>query len=293
MQDLDAAFSKHRKHNGQRFFEWKLDSLKFLVGFSVNHGPHNLCVEVDGRMVRYTEKDSTFILGNLFDTIGSSSTSFHVNAGRAETHYYKHQHAYRHLAISPCKRLKSWHAAGGAIASYNSSTWHLTAGLVSEIRTLELQLLRTLLRMRRRPGEEAFTHNQRTSVLIGKWQSTAGTVPTYGRVIKSVSKAAWKDYNFSLDNGSSPLGDILGYRGMQWWETLQSLAPPYKRQKLVTHARSGRQRALWEHPFCTVWGCTWRDRVRDCGSLSQWMGLYKEFATLCVKRGTCLHYSVM
>jgi hypothetical protein len=114
--------------------------------------------------------------------------------------------------------------------------------------------------------------------MITGWSQGVGVVPAYDRIVKSVFKAAWKERTFTLDCGEAPLKAARSYRDSIWWETIQALAPTHKRRKVATHASSGQQKRAWEHPFCTVWGNSWRAKLESCGSLSEWMNHYNKFA---------------
>ena len=187
---------------------------------------------------------------------GSSEASMHFNLARAEKHYFKRQQVLGNTCLPVVKRLRAWHDATGAAASYNAETWHLTAGMLSEIRTWELQMLRRLLRLRRRPGESFMSYNIRTALMITRWMQL-GKIPfLYDRVLKSVCKAAWGDSVFSLGGGlQSQLGAARSFRNEVWGCTVVFITPQYKRRKLgLTHDSAGKQRATWERPFVEAWG---------------------------------------
>ena len=107
-------------------------------------------------------------------------------------------------------------ADGGYVQLWNLAPhWRL----LREVRTWELQLLRRLLRLRRRPGENAMSFNMRSAVVIQKWMHNSSLQPAFAKVIKSVYKAAWKMKVFSLDDGAQPLLLARFVRDQLWWKT--------------------------------------------------------------------------
>ena len=151
------------------------------------------------------------------------------------------------------------------------------------MRSWQQQMLRKVLRLRRRPEESFKTYNMRTAAIIHKWCRGARISLLYVRVLKAVYKAAWREFTFSLDGGDSPLGQARLCRCAMWWETWRAVATPSKRRKLgILHASPGAQSASWETPFVALWGCCWRGRRDSSKTVSQWMRGFPDFAnSLC------------
>ena len=123
------------------------------------------------------QKENIVILGDSLDQTGSTSASVEYNLGREDAHFFKHRHLLGNPALPVGKRLKAWSQSTSTVALYCASTWHVTAKVLSDLRTWELQKLRRLLRLRRRPDEDQFMYNDRTSKTIRKWLDLVDVVP--------------------------------------------------------------------------------------------------------------------
>ena len=288
INQLTEAFSEYTDSAGRRYFLWKPGSLESVVAGSLAAGAlPETCFNIDqnGECLAYQRKTSITILGDFLSNDGCSAASFQHNTGRAEAIYFKHQQVLRNASLPVGKRLRAWHNSPLNAAIYNSGNWHITAGLMREVRTWELQLLRRLLRLRRRPEEGAMNYNMRTSSMICKWLSNSRLDSAHVKVIRFVYKAAWREKAFHLDGGDAPLKQVRSYRDAMWWQTWQAISTRAERQRLgIRHAQVGQQKTAWEHPFVTVWGLDWRSRLQNAATLSEWMKSCGEFVeTLCDK----------
>ena len=277
---MDRAFCSYRDSQGRRYLHWKRDSLEFIAAGSLEDADvEPLRVECGGGGVEYQRKNQILLLGDYLDARGSTSTSVQYSMGKAETLYFKYQDVLRNKTLPVAKRLAGWRDSAGGSVAYNADTWHITAGLLSDLRTWELQFLRRVLRLRRKPNEGFMEYNQRTAIIIRRWQQEYNITMLYDRVLKAVYKAAWKGNKGVLDYGENPLNFARDYRNAAWWETLQVTSSQSKRRRLnLSHGRSGQQCASWENPFVKAWGSHWRARRDKCTSLLEWMGGYTEFA---------------
>ena len=124
---------------------------------------------------------------------GSTIASADYNMARAEKCYFCHQQVLTNRTLPICKRLRAWYASPATVAINNAESWHLTVSLLSKIQTWELQYLRRLLRLRRRPEENYCQYNVRTATIIRKWCNDCGVVMTYMRVLQAVFKASFKE----------------------------------------------------------------------------------------------------
>ena len=269
VSDLNSAFSSVCNSSGSQYFVWKASSLELMVGGALANGPvPDLALEQDGCICKYVLRERVVLLGELLDSIGSTAASVHFNISRAEANYFKNQELLGNSCLPVFKRLRAWYATSSMIAAYNCETWHLTASIPMELRTWELKMLRRMLKMRRRPEEGCQQYNTRTAEFIRKLLSKAGVLPLHFRVLRAVFKEAWKNHNFVLDSGDSPLKIARGFRNTQWWQTHCFLNSNTQRRK---HRRVGMPHALWENPFVVVWGIDWFSQLANCCSLVDWM----------------------
>ena len=243
----------------------------------------SLFLEQDGKRVMYEQKKSLILLGDFLDADGCSSVSMSYNLGRAESQYYRHQQQLRNRALPLNKRLGAWCSSVAPVASQNAGTWHLTAGLLGQLRTWELQMMRRLLRLRRVPVENFAAYNKRTACMLVRWMADGSRQFLYATVMKAIFKSSWREKMFKLDSGEAPLHQLRSYRSAAWWETWQALATPAKRRQLcIQHGARGHPRRPWEHPFVCVWGVHWRTELDGCCTCSEWMAKFPSFsAKLC------------
>ena len=279
INDVDCAFAVFRNLSGKRYFVWKPDSLEYIVAPSMTIGSHDgLKVPSDNGPLAYLRKDAIVLLGDSLDSEGSSANTLSFNLGRAEASFFKHQKLFCDRTQSIKVRLGAWSSTAGSTASYNAETWHLTGPMLNEIRTWERQMLRRLLRLRRRPGEGNMDFNKRSAAIIAMWMQKYGIAMVWERVLKSVFKAAWREANFALDDGAQPLKWVREIRSELWWQTYGFTNPQSKRRKTgILHARAGRQRTSWENPFVAAWGLHWRAQRDKCLTLSEWMHQWNDF----------------
>ena len=284
VEQLNGAFSRFRRRTGERYFIWKPSSLECLeVGPVQAHDGGTLRVDQDGAVFEYESKEALILLGEYIDRTGSSQDSLAYNLGKAESHYLKHQKILRNKALPLCKRLGAWVQSPATVACNSSETWHLSEGLLRNLRTWERQMLRRMLGLRRRPHENHAQFNIRSAAMIAKWMEGSGQQFAYAIVLKLVFKSDWREQSFRLSAGEQPLKHAREYRSALWWHTVYALTRQWKRRRLeLQHARAGQQRSTWENPFVAVWGIHWREQRARCNTLTEWLGLFQDFsATLC------------
>ena len=106
ISEMDAAFGKFRDSAGRRYFEWKKDSLEYLIGGTLRDtSDETLQVPIESILVHYERKERLVILGDCIDSRGTTSTSIQFNLGRAETLYFRHQEALRDRGGGVGRRL--------------------------------------------------------------------------------------------------------------------------------------------------------------------------------------------
>jgi hypothetical protein len=253
-----------------------------LTGMPVAGGLH---IRQAGTFHEYKLKHKIVALGECLDAEGSTAASVEFNFGRGETHYFRSQGVLANKTLPVPIRLRAWRDTAATAATHGSETWHITAGILSEARTWELGMLRKMMKLRRRPGEEAKGYNMRTAGQIKHWlqQYSSPMIPV--RILKAVYKQAWKETHFSLDNGDNPLEWARSCRSAAWWQTCCGLASSFKRRRAgINHGRPGQQRADWENPFLVWRGCQWRDERRSCHNLRSWMNGFDGFVNFLAER---------
>eukprot|EP00973_Karenia_brevis_P032341 4458249-Karenia_brevis.AAC.1 len=66
--DVDAAFGKVVNGSGIRYFQWKADSLEYMLSACLNDSPtETIEVPVAGKQVKYKHKSSVIVLGDCID----------------------------------------------------------------------------------------------------------------------------------------------------------------------------------------------------------------------------------
>ena len=135
--------------------------------------PSAITLQTD-TVLPYTLKDKLLVLGACLDSSGQTRTSMEYALGRAESHYFKHQQILRSPVVPVAQRLRAWQSTTTAIASYSADSWHITKGVIVDLRKWELQMLRRLLRLRRSPVESFMEFNRRTAARIYRWQQQYG-----------------------------------------------------------------------------------------------------------------------
>ena len=252
---------------------------EYMVGGSLKDDhDEDIYVMIEGSRTCYDKKGQMIVLGDCIDITGSTTSSMSFNLGRAETLCFCHQQVLRDRTLGATKRLQRWRDSCACAASFASETWHITAGLLSQLRTWELQMLRRMLHLRRRPMETFLGYNQRTSVLIDGWLHRGGIMRVYTRIMRAIFKNAWKECWFALDCGDSPMKWVREARTELWWETIKVVGSQAKRRRLGIQRKSpGKPTASWEHPFVVVWGLHWRGEVAACSSGRDWMHKFPHF----------------
>jgi len=224
-----------------------------VAGALCDEIPKGIHLVQNATIIAYKSKENMEVLGDFLDQGGATSGSVEFNCARADGHYFKHKRLLSNPALPVAQRLQAWFQTTATRALYNAGTWHLTASLLSDLRTWELKKLRRLLRLQRKPDEYASQYNMRTSRIIAQWCSKYGFTFLYARVIKMVFKAAFKDKCFEFDYSAAPLRHARMYRNSLWWETWGALVSPAKRRKLgIIHRQAGQQKPSWEYPFVCV-----------------------------------------
>ena len=115
---------------------WKPSSLEVLVSGPLRKDPLPIIVvEQEGRTCTYKQCDKFLLLGDWLDNTGSTSTSMHYNLSRAEAHYFKHRRTLSNKSLPMSKRLQAWFRSTSTIAALNCETWHISVGVLAELRT--------------------------------------------------------------------------------------------------------------------------------------------------------------
>ena len=147
-----------------------------------------------------------------------------------------------------------------------------------DLRRWELQMLRRLLRLRRRATESFMDFNRRTAFCIRSWQHQYRVPSLAFCVLKAVFKAAWRQHFVQPNGDGFPLRFANDFRSAVWWETVQCLSTPHKRRKTgFQHFNRGQQTFSWEHPFVEAWGGHWTIRRDACPTADEWLKSFTTF----------------
>ena len=104
------------------------------------------------------------------------------------------------------ERIRAWSTQSGASVTHGAGNRHLNQRILKRLRTWELQMLRSMLKMRRRPHENQKAYNQRTAAQIYNWFGKAGTLLSYHWVPRIVYRSAWREkYGPSIGLKEHPL----------------------------------------------------------------------------------------
>ena len=123
-------------------------------------------------------------------------------------------------------------------------------------------------------------YNRSTSIVIGEWMSKfkLDSLPMSMCVLRACFKAAWHSNYLELAHVEQVPRFAPAFSDCAWWETVQCIANPSKRRKLLCrHAATGRQKTAWENPFVTVWDAHMRTQRVWRASLCEWMKLFPTF----------------
>ena len=200
--------------------------------------------------------------------------------------YFKYAKTFRvHGHVRP--RLQAWHDSPATSAVFGAANWHLSESVVKSIRTWELERLRRMFRMRRKPEESQATFNKRSAVQIFTWFGKLGLKMAFHRVIKQVYKSAWLEQFSPCCFSENPLLWSRECRSQSWWAFI-CVDESRKTRRIdgLQHRHRGHQRTSWEQPFVTVFGEAWRAFRDSHHNLAHWMQGCGPFTNqLCSKWG--------
>ena len=256
IDDINFAFGQLQSGPGERYFEWKRDSLKYLPSISMNiSGACRFKICQKAQSVEYRQRDSIILLGDCLDGLGGTTRSSQFNTSRAEFSFFTHGWVLCNRAPPIVKRMRWWASTSGAAAANNAESWYMTASLLVGLPSWQRQMLRQLLNLRRQPGQEAVGYNTRSARIILKWLQKFGTKMVWERVLVSISKSAWRERELALDDGAQQLRCIREARISLRWQTYAFLTPQAKRRKTgIQHGSAESQRTFLGNPFLAVWG---------------------------------------
>ena len=279
VNDVSYCLAQYKDSLAKSYFQWKPSSLEFMVsGSFIDTSDTQLLTYSDGVALPYKQKLQLIVLGSCLDNAGHTRTSIDYNLGRAESHYFKHQQTLRSPVISVAQRLQAWHRTTLAVACYTSQSWHLSKSVISALRTWELQMLRRVLRLKRRPTDSSMDYNKRTATRIRFWQQKYNVPTGFCCVLKAVYKTAWREKFVQPSADGYPIQFASAFRNTAWWETIHCFTNPQKRCKLgLQHASRGQPMVPWEHPFVEVWGPHWQAKREQCQTLKAWMKGFRGF----------------
>jgi hypothetical protein len=264
LHELAARFQ------GFRLF-WKPTSLEILPSCSFKDDmTHSFQVIQNAKWLKYNVVEETIILGELFDRIGSTMKSVAFRQSVGDNQYFKHRDILQTRGgVIP--RIKAWTASPATSAIQGCDSWHLTAGIMQQLQTWELQSLRRMFRFRFKPDDGLSAYNTRTAKTIRKWFEYAGASFCTHRVLRQIYKAAWMEIHSGLSYGECPLAWARNFRSQLWWETYTQCISQSQRVKDGIMHRTTGHRPAWEDVFCKTMGPHWRHQRDACSAIEDWM----------------------
>ena len=171
--------------------EWKASSLQFMACGPTPLFGDVLNIPVHGVNCTYKAVERMEVLGSVLDSSGSTFESWAHRREKADGKYYANLAALRSRG-SLENRIRTWIGAPVASALLGAETWHLTAGILHNARTWEMNRLRHMFRMNYKTGEGKMEYNMRTSTRIKSWFGYFRQDFIHTHILKAVFKAALK-----------------------------------------------------------------------------------------------------
>ena len=183
---------------------WKLFSLEVLASYSVEATVKTpVRKEQEGQLLEYTYVDRLLLLGDAFDSKGSSWTPWQHRQEIADSLYLMNAKAFNcHGPVMP--RTQAWHDSVVSSALYGAQGWHISAGLLRALRIWELQRLRKVFKLEVKDGESLAECNKRTAVMLFRWFGQASKHMLHHRVLKFIYKSAWREKRFPCNFQENP-----------------------------------------------------------------------------------------
>ena len=252
---------------------WKRSSLQCMAAGGKPLDPP-LTVHQHGCQLAYESVGSLPVLGTCIDTRGATTTNMEHRLSAGAGLFYKHRQLFVSKATMKDK-LHAWRRAPSTAAAFGASTWHLNQSVLRRVRSWELDHIRRILKLKRRPTGGHAMYMQRSAAQIHRWFDKSSVEPLYIRVMKAVFKAAWLDH--SRDN--SQLAKARCFCDTLKWETLRSMSSgAQRRQAGLAHGSRGATRSHWDALFCVAFALHWQSILSTCDTLKDWMRLFGKFA---------------
>ena len=225
--------------------------------------------------VTFKTVDCMQILGSMVDSMGTPRSLLQNRLAAAQRAYWTKIRLWRGRSQRKDKLL-AWTRFIHPIALHGLRTIHIGRQLLHTIRTWEMNMLRNMMKFRRRvyksvAGEVTVENqklfNKRTNALLHGYFEDTDTYPLHEKVLKMVFKEAWR-----LKNPTQQLAGGADYlRGIKddmWWNGLKDLSGNKRTTGDTKHRRSG-PTTSWETPLVQGVGADWRDR-REQSSKEEW-----------------------
>eukprot|EP00973_Karenia_brevis_P090041 12400726-Karenia_brevis.AAC.1 len=211
----------------------------------------------------------------MIDAHGHSATSMEHRCGKAEGLFWVSSAAFLGQA-SLNKKISAWQRGPSNSATFGASTWHVTKGLLTEIKRWEFKWLRKVLKLPPKPDDSRFSYLARTARRIESWYKTFKGVFAHQRVLKLVYRSAYREDSTVVGDGCLPVRALRRCRDRIWWDFAVTAAT-YRQRKAQgwSQARHGHHTA-WEDVFVEYLGINWRQK-RDSMDYGSWKSGESDF----------------
>ena len=231
IEELTTAFRRG-------LLKWKPSSLEIFPCGTLKGEVQETRIDQDGAELHYRHVQHMALLADMLDDCGSANIALTPRLGQADSLFFKHVREFQCRGpIFP--RFRAWHGSPVASAIFGCASWHLFAHILRSLRTWELQRLRRMFKLRRKPSKSQANFNSRSAASIAQWFRNASLDMAFHRVLKFVYKAAWNEKTSPCDYNHRPLGQAREFCSAEWWEAVRFFPEHVCRQEALLHAHRG------------------------------------------------------
>ena len=150
--------------------KWKESSLKIVAGPYTNYksGQKIEIVSMNNRKYNWHVVDGMEALGTWPDNRGSSEASLWHRISKGNSMFYAKKILFCDSNIPVHKRIDTFYSTGVPAVLHGAGEWAYTQGMFHSLRTWELDKLRRILCLRRRPHENWVDYMKRTGLIVAK-----------------------------------------------------------------------------------------------------------------------------
>jgi hypothetical protein len=220
----------------------------------------------DFRIKRVTELE---MLGEVFDAKASTETSIDHRLLKGDGRRHLYAKAFKGVG-SVASKLKAWSRGPATSAIYGCGNWHLSKHSLEKVKRWEFGRLRSLLRLRRKPGEGQMEYNRRTITRIVNWFHRCKCKMLHHRVLQSMFMNAWREANHEYPDGQLHLRDTRECRTRKWWSKVKYESVWTRGLHDMMHWTKGHH-AECEDVLVMVFGDDWRLVRNGCNTREEWL----------------------